>query len=108
MKELFPPDYDEHEYNPRASEVLAQWRPGEDSGLFRCEAETLYKTAKGNYFILRERGLISQGGSPPESPVWYGGSSIKPLTAREAVSWCEETGNYETIDKYLFLYKKNF
>ncbi|HNU74974.1 MAG: hypothetical protein BWZ01_02103 [Deltaproteobacteria bacterium ADurb.BinA179] len=105
MKEIVPPDYDEHEYDPRTSEMLATWRPGEESSVFRHESETLYKTAKGNYFILFEGGLLSRSRSLPGTEIWYGGSSIHPLNAREAFSWCQETGNFETIDAHFFFLK---
>lgn len=92
------PEYDEHEYSPRTSKMLAQWTPGEGHGMFRREVETLYKTAKGNYFILSEGGLFSQYYSSRDAETWYGGSVIRPLTRQEALCWCEETGNFEIID----------
>jgi hypothetical protein len=107
MKEPFLLEYDEHEYSPRTSEMLAQWKPGEESAMFVREVETLYKTAKGNYFILSEGGLFSRYHSSPDAQAWYGGSAIRPLTEQEALSWCEETGNFETIDKQLFFLKRN-
>lgn len=103
---MAPSDYDEHEYDPQMSVMLATWKPGEESAMFRHEAETLYKTAKGGYFIVSEGGLFSRHHSFPGPQDWYGGSSIKPLTVQEAFSWCEETGNFETISRHFFFLKK--
>lgn len=103
MKEPFSQEYDEHEYNPRTSEMLGQWKPGEEPAMFGREVETLYRTAKGNYFILSEGGLFSRYHSSPDAEAWYGGSTIRPLSEQEALRWCEETGNFETIDVQFFL-----
>jgi hypothetical protein len=99
MKWPFSPEYDEHEYSPRTSEMLAQWTPGQGYGMFGREVETLYKTAKGNYFILSEGGLFSGHYSSRHAETWYGRSVIRPLTEQEALCWCEETGNFETRDE---------
>lgn len=91
---------DENEYNPQTSEKLAEWNPAEYSGGFRHEAETLYKTQGGNFFILFEGGLFSRFHELTDSKQWYGGTHIQPVSYMEAVVWCEETGNYETLSKH--------
>ena len=94
---------DENEYNPQSSEKLAEWNPAEYSGGFRHEAETLYKTQAGNFFILFEGGLFSKFHEFADAKNWYGGKHIQPVSYQEAVVWCEETGNYETIQKHFSL-----
>jgi hypothetical protein len=97
-------DINEKEYNIESSEKLAEWSTADYSGFFRHEAETLYKTEKGNYFILYEGGLLSQYHQLEGLDSWYGGTHIRPVSRAEAVVWCEETGNFEAIQKYFFLY----
>ena len=91
--------YDVDEYDPEVSDKLADWRPGEAPGGFLHEVETLYRTDKGNYFILLEGGLYSRFHPFPGSEIWYGGSNIQPVSRDEAYGWCEETGNYEALEE---------
>jgi hypothetical protein len=88
--------FDEKEYSPQSSQKLAEWSPGG----FRDEAETLYRTGKGNFFILAQFGMISRQRRPRGEGSWYGGTEIRPVTAEEALAWCQETGNYEIVDQY--------
>lgn len=97
--------FDEQEYTPQDSEELAQWSPTELTGGFWQEKEILYKTQKGNYFILFQGGLFSRFRANPNADTWFGGSSIKPVTEQEAFAWCQETGNYDVIDRHFFLLK---
>ena len=97
MKERIP---DGNEYNPQSSRKLAQWCPDEYGGGFRHEAETLYMTQAGNYFILLEGGLFSRFHEYPGSGQWYGGTFIHRVSRQEAVIWCEETGNYDALETY--------
>jgi hypothetical protein len=94
----------EKEYNIESSEKVAEWSAADYSGSFRHEAETLYKTENGHYFIFYEGGLFSQYHQLEGLDSWYGGTHIRPVTRDEAVAWCEETGNDEAIQKYFFLY----
>lgn len=96
---------DENEYNPQQSIKVGDWNPAELSGGFCNGTETLYKNGNGNYFILIQGGLFSRNYTSPDSEVWYGGTSIRPVTEQQAFAWCQETGNYEAIDKYFFLLK---
>lgn len=96
---------DEDEYNLSGSERLAEWNPGEVSGSFMRETEILYRTGKGNYFLYTRGGLYSRFQSSRNSEMWFGGSSIRPISEEEAFAWCQETGNYEIIDRHFFLLK---
>jgi hypothetical protein len=98
--DLSPPVYDEKEYSPGESRMLAEWSPG---GL-RDESETLYVTAKGNFFILSRLGMIARIQRMQEKDGWLTGTVLRPVTPDEACAWCEETGNYEVINEhFLFL-----
>lgn len=101
----FDNPFDEKEYSPQDSEELARWNPAELSGGFWREVEVLYRTQKGNYFILFQGGLFSRFQADPGSGFITGSGRIMPLTEQEAFSWCQETGNYEVIDRHFFLLK---
>ncbi len=86
-------------YDPERSEKLADWSPGDYGGL-RHEAETLYRSEDGGYFLLYEGGLFSRFHELAGVEHWYGGTHIRPVIREEAIAWCEETGNYEAIEKH--------
>jgi len=65
------------------------------------ETETLYKTKDNDYFLLHEGGLFSRFHTFPEVKNWYGGIFVQPVSLQEAVAWCEETGNYDVIERHL-------
>jgi len=94
---------DENEYNPQSSEKLAEWNHAEYSGGFSHETEALFKTQGGNFFILFEGGLFSRFHEFADSENWYGGTHVQPVSYQEAIVWCEETGNYETIQEHFSL-----
>jgi hypothetical protein len=95
---MSPPPFDEKEYSPGESQKLAEWSPGG----FRDEYEALYRTGKGNFFILAQSGMLARNRLQPGQGDWYGGTDIRPVTREEALAWCEETGNHEVIDEHLF------
>ncbi len=85
-----------------SSEKVAQWNPGELSGSFMQEIETLYKTEEGTYFLHTHGGLFSRFQPSEDSGSWFGGAVIRPMSEEEAFAWCRETGNYEVIDRCFF------
>lgn len=95
----------EKEFDPAKSTSLAQWSASEFSGIFRTDTETLYVSGKGEYFILYEGGMHSRFHELPGVETWFGGSYIRPVTVSEAVAWCEETGNYEVLDRHFPYYR---
>ena len=70
------PPFDEKEYSLESSRKLAEWSPGG----FRDESEALYRTEKGNYFILFTEGMLSRHRNRRGEGEWYGGSFIRPIT----------------------------
>lgn len=99
---------DEKKYDPQSSQQLAQWNPAELRGGFRHETETLFKTVDGDFFILHEGGLFSRFHTLPEVVNWYGGIVIQPVSREEAVAWCEETGNYEVIERHIKIFNPGY
>jgi len=76
-------------YDTKTSEEIAQWCNNLGSSDFRHCDESLYKTSKGAYFIHGAGGALSRW-SQPAGNMTGGGSGIEPLTADEALLWCEE------------------
>lgn len=69
-----------------------------NSGDARFLKEKLYKTASGNYFIHGRGGAFTKYAVSHGNGTKSGGSEIKPLSEREALTWCEERKiNGETI-----------
>jgi len=90
---------DNKKYDPQSCELLAQWNPAELRGGFRHESEILYKTEDGEFFVLYEGGLLSRFHALSQVENWYGGVVVQPVSRNEALAWCEETGNYEAIER---------
>jgi len=95
---------DDKRYDPKSSERIAQWSPAELRGGFMHDSESLFRTEDGDFFILHEGGLFSTFHTLPQVENWYGGTVVQPVTRREARAWCEETGNYEVIEKYFMVF----
>jgi hypothetical protein len=87
----------EKECRPDRSQKIAEWSSADHSGTLMNDAETLYRTDDGSYFILYEGGLYSRFHELPDVSIWFGGSYTRPVTVEEAYEWCLETGNYDAI-----------
>lgn len=66
---------------------------------FRAWSEKLYLTRKGNWF------LHGWGGALTEYATYYcngksSGERISPMTAEEALAWCEKHQQQEAIDQH--------
>jgi hypothetical protein len=87
-----------NEYDPEKSQKIAEWNSTDHSGSLMNDAETLYRTEDGSYFILYEGGLHSRFHELPDVSIWFGGSYTRPVTEEEAYEWCLETGNYDAVE----------
>ncbi|ADI74103.1 conserved hypothetical protein [Methanohalobium evestigatum Z-7303] len=87
-------------YNTETATELAEYKNmGDTSNVFYMR-ETLYKTPKGNYFIVGfGRGMSKYGIRPGPGPGCIEDTKLIPLTQAEAFAWCEKTGNYDVIEK---------
>lgn len=56
---------------------------------FNYEAETLYLTNRGNWFLYGEGGPKSKYSVQTGQNWWSGGSVIEPLPAEQAKAWLE-------------------
>jgi hypothetical protein len=65
-------------------------------GDFKFCYETLYKTAKGAFFIHGEGGAMSKY-SQPCGNATGGGEVITPMSEKEVISWLEDTDNDDVL-----------
>lgn len=82
-------------YDTKTAEEIANYSRFYPSD-FNHVAETLYKTANGNYFLAGKGGPRSKYAEQVEQNTWGGGEGIIPLAAKEALDWCEK--NYIDAD----------
>jgi hypothetical protein len=69
-------------------------------GDFHYWREELYITRKGVWFIFGKGGPLTKyaisTGNKPKS----GGSTIRPLNAKEAIEWLEKADKLDALEKY--------
>jgi len=85
-------------YDTEKAEEIGEYTSIHPVTDFRWYEEHLYKTRKGNYFMVGEGGPKS----PYTTPVGNGISGDKkliPITEEEAFEWCERTENYDLAEK---------
>lgn len=70
-----------------ATEIAHNWN-GLSVSDFRSIDETLFITKKGRFFLKGEGGPMTRYARPAGN-MTAGGSGIIPLSAEEALSWCE-------------------
>jgi hypothetical protein len=82
----------------KATEIASYWNNLSCSD-FRYVAETLYRTAKGAFFLHGEGGALSSY-QQSSGDGWSGGSRIKPMTEPEAFEWCQDRNCQTAIDAH--------
>lgn len=75
-------------YDTDKAEEIATYSSHHYPNDFHYYEETLYKTAKGNFFLAGEGGAASKYSQPVHGGRG-GGSALEPLTADEAREWLE-------------------
>lgn len=80
--------------------LVADKRFGTPGDLAYCY-EALYRTQKGSYFLYGEGGPQTIYARRVDTNTYSGGSRIMPLTADEALEWCEENRiDAEIVERY--------
>ena len=87
-------------HDPQKSRKLAEWSSLDHSGSLINDTEILYMTEDGDYFIFYEGGLHSRFHELSGASTWFGGTYIRPVSVEDAFAWCQETGNYDAIQKH--------
>ncbi len=83
-------------YDTEKAELLHEWTNGSYDRDFRLVEESLYRTAKGAFFVAGSGGplteyAVSAGNSRS------GGSGIRVLDRREAIGWLETHDGNEVL-----------
>jgi hypothetical protein len=88
-------------YNTETATQIADWDNGLPTSDFGWCEETLYRTEKGNFFLVGEGGGMSkyaesvEGGKARSS-----GKDLIPLTPEQARAWLEQHDEIESIEEY--------
>ncbi len=75
-------------YDTDKAEEIASYRKYSPTDFNHVE-ESLYKTKNGRYFLAGEGGARSKYAEQVDQNTWGGGWGIIPVTAGEALAWCE-------------------
>lgn len=86
-------------YNTETAEEIARYYYGA-YGDFEYFDETLYRTAKGNWFLAGSGGPNSKYAEYVGAGSRSGGSAIIPMTDDEAYEWLEEYSETSAIEEY--------
>jgi len=86
-------------YNTETATEVAEYWNGLGGGDFGRYEESLYKTAKGAWFLAGKGGPMS----PYAQSVGNGqsgGEGIRPITADEAREWLEKKNEIDALDEH--------
>jgi len=67
---------------------------------FNYIEETLYRTKKGNFFLVGRGGAMTRYARAVSKGCWCSGTGWEILSTGEALAFCESHGNAEIIEKY--------
>ena len=76
-------------YDTERAQEIGSWWNGYGNNDFKYCAETLYITAKGNYFLAGNGGAMSKYAESHGNST-CGGCGIFPLSREEAFLWAQE------------------
>lgn len=77
-------------YNTETATCVGEWANGYYRNDFKWESEELYKKNNGEFFLYGEGGPMSSYAESIGNRSWSEGSSISPLTSKEAYNWAME------------------
>jgi len=86
-------------YDTDKAEVIASASEGYE-GDFGCFSESLYRTAKGNWFLAGEGGPLSKYCAASTDGSYSGGSKIFPMSPKAAREWLEINNEVDLCLKY--------
>lgn len=82
-------------YDTETAEVVISWTNGYYPNDFKFREKSLYRTPKGNWFILHVGGAMTDMAQRAGSNSMTGGSSIEPITADNARQFLESHNGAE-------------
>lgn len=77
-------------YNTETATCVGEWANGYYCNDFKWESEELYKKKNGEFFLYGEGGPMSSYAEYTGNRSWSEGSSISPLTSKDAYNWAME------------------
>lgn len=86
-------------YNPATAEEVAHYWNGLGGSDFRNLSETLYRTKKGQFFLLGKGGAMTKYAESQGNSSW-GSSRCEVLSDAEAFSWLEEHEETAALEAY--------
>jgi len=87
-------------YDTDKAEVIASASEGYNKSDFRYFKESLYRTAKGNWFLAGEGGPSSKYRAVFIDGSYSGGSEIFPMSPKAAREWLERNDEVDLCLKY--------
>lgn len=86
-------------YDTEKAKQIADYEPPVNRGDFQWYSESLYVTAKGNWFLVGEGNAMSPY-SCREGSGRGPGSRLRPLSNDDAQAWLEERREVEALEEY--------
>jgi hypothetical protein len=87
-------------YNTETAECIATWSNHHYPNDFHYCEESLYRTAKGAWFVAGEGGAMSKYSRPVGNNGRGGGEGLEPFTADEARRWLEEHNFVDELEEH--------
>jgi len=91
-------------YDTDKAEEIAHFSNSYGRNDFGYIAEALYRTSKGNWFMIGEGGPRTKYATPVPGGGMSGGEALIALTDDEAYDWLEKHNEIEAIEKYFYEY----
>ena len=87
-------------YNTKTSTEVAKFWNSLSTSDFNHIHETLYRTTKGNWFLLADGGAMTKYSKPVGNMTSGSSDNIVPLTESEALEWLERHEETTAIEQY--------
>jgi hypothetical protein len=90
-------------YNTKTAEIIHSWDNRFYKSDFHYCEDSLYKTKKGNFFLVGSGGPLSKYSVSCGQNSWGGSdNNVTPLTKEEALRWLEDHDGDSSIIEELF------
>lgn len=87
-------------YNTETAELVHEWSNGRYGNDFRYRGKDLYRTKKGNWFLLHEGGPMTDMAKSCGDNSFCGSRDIEPISEKDVIGFLESHDGAEVILKY--------
>jgi len=87
-------------YNTETAERVYSWDNGRFTNDFRYRSKDLYRTKKGNWFILHDGGAMTDMAKSVGSNSTSGSEDIEVISEKDAFAFLASHGGTEEAEKY--------